>query len=180
MSQLRCALEAVTDFGVDIAALGSPRTAKIKHQSQTGEVLSDVGQNESKIKEKNFPAGLDKVVGFIEAQGLPWVSQKKTCLALKGRQWRKCHSCDRKTILSVPYGPFSISNPSGPEGGTSNLGMCRVEEFTGSWEGWMPPGRAWMNYSLACDEEFDSTFDSWGVSSTGPFRASRDKTRNPG
>ena len=52
-----------------IAALGSPRTAKIKHQSQTGEVLSDVGQNESKIKRNKFPAGLDKVVGFIEAQG---------------------------------------------------------------------------------------------------------------
>jgi hypothetical protein len=52
-----------------IAALGSPRTAKIKHQSQTGEVLSDVGQNESKIKRNKFPAGLDKVVGFIEALG---------------------------------------------------------------------------------------------------------------
>jgi len=51
-----------------IAALGNPRTAKIKHQSQTGEVLSDVGQNESKIKEI-IPAGLDKVGGFIEAQG---------------------------------------------------------------------------------------------------------------
>jgi hypothetical protein len=38
--------------------------------SQTGEVLSDVGQNESKIKRNNFPAGLDKVGGFIEeAQG---------------------------------------------------------------------------------------------------------------
>jgi hypothetical protein len=35
-------------------------------------VLSDVGQNESKIKRNKFPAGLDKVVGFIEAQGLPW------------------------------------------------------------------------------------------------------------
>jgi hypothetical protein len=34
-----------------IAALGNPRIAKIKHQSQTGEVLPDVGQNESKIKE---------------------------------------------------------------------------------------------------------------------------------
>jgi hypothetical protein len=32
-------------------------------------VLSDVGQNESKIKRNKFPAGLDKVVGFIEAQG---------------------------------------------------------------------------------------------------------------
>jgi hypothetical protein len=42
-----------------------------KHQSQTGEVLSDVGQNESKIKRNNLPAGLDKVGGFIEAQGLP-------------------------------------------------------------------------------------------------------------
>jgi hypothetical protein len=31
--------------------------------------LSDVGQNESKIKRNNLPAGLDKVGGFIEAQG---------------------------------------------------------------------------------------------------------------
>jgi hypothetical protein len=48
------------------AALGNARIAKIKHQSQTGEVLSDVAQNESK-KRNNFPAGLDKVGGFIEA-----------------------------------------------------------------------------------------------------------------
>jgi hypothetical protein len=52
-----------------IAALGGPRTAKIKHQSQRGELLSDVGQNEAKIKRKQFSqASLDKV-GFIEAQG---------------------------------------------------------------------------------------------------------------
>jgi hypothetical protein len=35
-----------------------------------------------------------------------------------------------------------------------------LEEFTGCWVGWMPTGRGWMNYSLACDEEFDSTFGS--------------------
>jgi hypothetical protein len=43
-----------------IAALGNPRIAKIKHQSQTGEVLSDVGQNESKIKEIIFQRVLTK------------------------------------------------------------------------------------------------------------------------
>ena len=67
--------------------LGGPRTAKIKHESQTGEVLSDVGQNESKIKRNNFPAGLDKVVGFIEAQGLPGFTLGNAVLsrrALKG------------------------------------------------------------------------------------------------
>jgi hypothetical protein len=52
-----------------LAALGGPRTAKIKHQSQRGELLSDVGQNEAKIKRKQFSrASLDKV-GLIEAQG---------------------------------------------------------------------------------------------------------------
>jgi hypothetical protein len=65
-----------------IAVLGNPRIAKIKHQSQTGELLSDVGQNESKIKENNFPAGLDKVGGFIEAQGFNPIS------ALQGREKR--------------------------------------------------------------------------------------------
>jgi hypothetical protein len=69
-----------------IAALGSPRTAKIKHQSQTGEVLSDVGQNESKIKRNKFPAGLDKVVGFIEAQGFNPGNRPPGRRALKGRQ----------------------------------------------------------------------------------------------
>jgi hypothetical protein len=54
--------------------LGGPRTAKVKHQSQRGEVLSDVSQNESKIKRNNFPAGLDKVGGFIEAQGFNQIS----------------------------------------------------------------------------------------------------------
>ena len=39
------------------------------------------------------------------AQGSPWVV-RKTCLALKGLQGRECRSCDRKTILSRPYGPF--------------------------------------------------------------------------
>jgi hypothetical protein len=68
-----------------IAALGSPRTAKIKHQSQTGEVLSDVGQNESKIKRNKFPAGLDKVVGFIEAQGFSPGNDTHKEIALKGR-----------------------------------------------------------------------------------------------
>jgi hypothetical protein len=43
-----------------IAVLGNPRIAKIKHQSQTGEVLSDVGQNESKIKEIIFQRVLTK------------------------------------------------------------------------------------------------------------------------
>jgi hypothetical protein len=40
-----------------------------------------------KKKEKKtiFNAGLD-IVGFIEAQGLPWVLPIKTCLALKGLQ----------------------------------------------------------------------------------------------
>jgi len=53
-----------------IAALGGPRTAKIKHQSQRGELLSDVGQNEAKIKRKQFSqASLDKVGLIEEAQG---------------------------------------------------------------------------------------------------------------
>jgi hypothetical protein len=43
-----------------IAALGNPRIAKIKHQSQTGEVLPDVGQNASKIKEIIFKRVLTK------------------------------------------------------------------------------------------------------------------------
>jgi hypothetical protein len=72
--------------------LGGPRTAKIKHQSQTGEVLSDVGQNESKINRNNFPAGLDKVVGFIEAQGFNPGKHSIGPFALKGREitWAKC------------------------------------------------------------------------------------------
>jgi hypothetical protein len=37
-----------------------PSTAKIKHQSQIGEVLSDVGQNKSKIKETIFQRVLTK------------------------------------------------------------------------------------------------------------------------
>jgi len=36
-----------------------------------------------------------------------------------------------------------------------------VKEFTGCWEGWMP-NRPWLDeLSLAWDEEFASTFDSW-------------------
>jgi hypothetical protein len=66
--------------------LGGPRTAKVKHQSQRGEVLSDVGQNESKIKRNNFPAGLDKVGGFIEAQGFNPGTLKLNEFALKGRE----------------------------------------------------------------------------------------------
>jgi hypothetical protein len=71
--------------------LGGPRTAKIKHQSQTGEVLSDVGQNESKIKKNNFTAGLDKVGGFIEALGTDVnnVTSKVTVLTL-------AEICDRE------------------------------------------------------------------------------------
>ena len=42
-------------------------SAMIKHQSQRGELLPNGGQNGSKNKRNNFPAGLDKVGGFIEA-----------------------------------------------------------------------------------------------------------------
>jgi hypothetical protein len=38
-----------------------------KHQSQTGEVLSDVGQNESKIKRNNFQRVL---INSAASQGL--------------------------------------------------------------------------------------------------------------
>jgi hypothetical protein len=36
----------------------------------------------------------------------------------------------------------------------------------GGWDG-CHTGRGWMNNPLACDEEFASTFGSWGVSLAG-------------
>jgi hypothetical protein len=52
---------------------GVTAAATIKHQSPTDELLSDVGQHEPKKEiKRRLTAGLDKV-GFIEAQGLPWV-----------------------------------------------------------------------------------------------------------
>jgi hypothetical protein len=46
---------------------GVNAAAMIKHQSQTRELLPDIGQNEQENKPKTiFTAGLDKV-GFIEA-----------------------------------------------------------------------------------------------------------------
>jgi hypothetical protein len=65
-----------------IVVLGGPRTAKIKHQSRTGGVSSDVGQNESKIKEKIFQRVLTK---SSEAQGFSPGNDTHKEIALKGR-----------------------------------------------------------------------------------------------
>jgi hypothetical protein len=61
-------------------------------KSQRGELLSDVGQNEAKIKRKQFSrASLDKV-GLIEAQGFNPGKHPTKRFALKGREirWAKC------------------------------------------------------------------------------------------
>jgi len=44
------------------------------------------------------------------AQGLPWVSQRNVFSPEGAPAGGECHSCDRKTILPVPYGPFRANS----------------------------------------------------------------------